>query len=102
MSRPKPEILLESVDKKTYRSSQVLGSPGIYAIFYEGSPINLRNVNLLVNYPGPRYKKVSFPNRGHALNLCKRLNTKFRTDKFTVVLLTGGQQVYPESGSDTE
>lgn len=102
MSRPKPNILLESIDKKTYRSNQVLSSPGVYAVFYDGLPINLRNANLLTDYPGPRYKKTSFANPGHALNLCRRLNTKFRTDKFTVVLLDQGQQIYPESQSEPQ
>lgn len=100
MSRPKPEILLETVDKKTYKSNQVLSCPGIYAVFYNGQPINLRNANLLVNYPGPRYKKTSFSNPGHALNLCRKLNIKFRTDKFTVVLLSQGHQIYPEKDCD--
>jgi hypothetical protein len=29
--------------------------------------------------------------------LAKKLNTQFRTDKFTVVLLTQGQQIYPSA-----
>jgi hypothetical protein len=46
-------------------------------------------------FPGPKYKKVSFSNPGHAINLAKKLNTQFRTNKFTVVLLRAGDQVYP-------
>ena len=88
MSRPKPEILLESVDKKTYVSEQILSSQGIWAVYYEGYPINLRNQNLLVSYPGPKYRKVSFSNPGHAISLAKKLNSQFKTDKFTVVFLS--------------
>ena len=98
MSRPKPKILADITDKKTYRSEQVLAAEGIWAVFYDGKPINLKTANLLVQYPGPKYKKVSFSNSGHAINLARKLNQQFRTDKFSVVLLTQGQTVYP---SDT-
>jgi hypothetical protein len=96
MSRPKPKILIEHTDKSTYKSDQVLASDGIWAIFYDGQPINLRNQNILVQYPGPKYRKVSFSNPGHAINLAKKLNKQFKTDAFSVVLLNAGEQVYPE------
>lgn len=96
MSRPKPKILVELADRQTYRSEQVLASEGIWAVFYDGQAINLKTCNLLTNFPGPKYKKVSFSNRGHAVNLAKKLNTQFKTDRFTVVLLTAGAQVYPD------
>jgi hypothetical protein len=38
---------------------------------------------------------VSFSNQGHAINLAKKLNTQFRTNKFSVVLLTQGETVFP-------
>ena len=95
MSRPKPHILLENVNKITYVSEQVLASGGIWAVYFDGTPINLKTQNILVSYPGPKYKKNSFSNRGHAINLCKKLNATFKTDKFTVVLLKEGEQVYP-------
>jgi hypothetical protein len=34
-------------------------------------------------------------NPGHAINLAKKLNVLFKTDKFTVVLLKQGDQIYP-------
>jgi hypothetical protein len=95
MSRPKPQIILENVNKATYVSEQVLASDGIWAVFLDGKPINLKTHNILVSYPGPKYKKVSFSNRGHAINLCKKLNVLFKTDKFSVVLLTAGEQIFP-------
>jgi hypothetical protein len=95
MARTKPTILAESTNRATYVSDQVLSSDGTWVVLYDSSPINLRTVNLLVQHPGPKYKKTSFSNPGHAINLAKRLNKKFRTDKFTVVLLTSGPQVYP-------
>jgi hypothetical protein len=95
MSRPKPNVLVELTNKSTYKTEQVLASDGVWAVFYDAKPINLKTANLLVQYPGPKYKKVSFSNPGHAKNLAKKLNTQFKTDKFTVVLLKAGSQVYP-------
>ena len=80
MSRPKPKILLESVNKHTYKSEQVLSADAIYSVFYEQKPINLRILNTLVSYPGPKYKKVSFSNSRHAFNLSDRLNKKFNSN----------------------
>ena len=98
MSRPKPKVLVELTDRNTYRSQQVLAAEGIWAVFFDGSPINLKTSNLLVQYPGPKYRKVSFSNSGHAINLAKKLNTQFKTDKFSVVLLNKGSTVY-QSGN---
>lgn len=95
MSRPKPTILAELTNKQTYKTEQVLASDGIWCVYFDNQPINLKTSNMLVQYPGPKYKKVSFSNPGHAINLAKKLNTQFKTDKFTVVLLKQGTQVYP-------
>jgi hypothetical protein len=95
MSRPKPNVLVELTNKATYKTEQVLASEGVWAVFYDGQPINLKTSNLLVQYPGPKYKKVSFSNPGHAINLARKLNTQFKTEKFSVVLLKQGSQIYP-------
>jgi hypothetical protein len=95
MSRPKPNVLLEHVNKTSYKSDQILSSEGIWAVFYNNQPINLKTQNILVAYPGPKYKKVSFSNPGHAINLAKKLNILFKCDKFSVVLLKAGDQIYP-------
>ena len=71
MSRPKPEILLEIVNKTNYKSEQVLSADAIYSVFYQGKPINLRILNTLVSYPGPKYKKVSFLTLAMLLTLLK-------------------------------
>jgi hypothetical protein len=93
MSRPKPTILLEVVNKDTYKAEQILSADAIFSVFYDGKPINLRTLHTLVSYPGPKYKKVSFSNSGHAFNLADRLNKTFSTDLFTVVMLTQGKVV---------
>ncbi len=95
MSRPKPKILVELTNKSTYKTEQVLASEGVWAVYFDSNPVNLKTSHMLVQYPGPKYKKVSFSNPGHAINLAKKLNTQFKTDKFTVVLLKQGDQIYP-------
>ena len=90
MSRPKPKILLEYTNKKTYKSEQILEADAIWAVFYKGEPFNLKSFNSLTSYPGPKYKKVSFSNPGHAHNLAKKLNLTFGTEDFQVVKLTQG------------
>jgi hypothetical protein len=90
VSRPKPEIVMSYTDPKTYKSEQILKADAVYAVFFNGSPINLRSLNSLVNYPGPKYKKSSFSNPGHSFNLAEKLNKMFKTDKFQVYKLTTG------------
>lgn len=101
MSRPKPKVLVELTNKQTYKTEQVLASEGIWAVFFDEKPINLKTSNFLVQYPGPKYKKVSFSNPGHAINLAKKLNTQFKTDKFSVVLLKSGDRIYPDAQPKT-
>ena len=96
MSRPKPTVLLEYVNKKTYRSEQVLEADAIWAVFHKGKPFNLKSSNMLTNYPGPKYKKTSFSNPGHAFNLAERLNKMFSTEDFKVIKLTKGEEVSEE------
>jgi len=93
MSRPKPKVLLEYIDKKTYKSDQILAAEAIWAVFYQGKPFNLKTQNSLSSFPGPKYKKVSFSNPGHAHNLAKKLNTLFNSTEFNVVKLDKGEIV---------
>jgi hypothetical protein len=90
MARPKPTIILENVNPKNYKAEQVLNADAIYAVFYKEKPINLRTLSHLISYPGPKYKKVSFSNSGHAFNLAERLNKMFKTTDFAVYKLTSG------------
>ena len=100
MARPKPTIILESVNAKTYKAEQILEADAIYAVFYNGRPVNLRIVNHLVSYPGPKYKKISFSNKGHCFNLAERLNKVFKTQDFSVVKLTEGEVVTENDSED--
>lgn len=93
MSRPKPTILLEWTNPKTYKTEQILMGSAIYAVYYDGKPINLRSINSLINYPGPKYRKTSFINSSGAFNLCEKLNKLFKTNKFEVYELTAGSKI---------
>ena len=97
MSRPKPEVLLEITNKKSYKTDQVLRSEAIWAVFYEDKPINLKTTSVVAQQLGPKYKKVSFSNSGHAFNLAEKLNKLFNTTDFAVYKLTTGEKVINES-----
>lgn len=90
MSRPKPKVLLEFANKDNYKVEQILEAEAIWAVFFKGKPFNLKSLNIITNYPGPKYKKVSFSNPGHAHNLAQKLNELFNTEDFAVYRLTTG------------
>ncbi len=94
MARPKPRVLLEQTDKN-FRSEQVLEADAIYAVFFQGSPVNLKSFNSLTDSPGAKYKKTSFSNAAHCFNLADRLNKKFKTNEFSVVKFSaeGAQKI---------
>ncbi len=96
MSRPKPKVILEHHDTTNYKTEQVLAAASVYSVYFQGAPINLRTMHSYLNYPGPKYKKTSFSNPGHAFNLAERLNKQFNTDEFCVVRLEGGPVVTEE------
>lgn len=93
MSRPKPNVILDHTDSKTFRSEQILEADAIWAVFYDNKPFNLRSLNTLTNYPSPKYKKTSFSNPGHAFSLANRLNAQFNTNLFSVVKMNTGEYV---------
>ncbi len=92
MSRPKPTVLLEITNKKTYKTEQVLEADAIWAVFYQDKPINLKTSSIVAQQLGPKYKKVSFSNAGHAHNLAEKLNKIFNTQDFSVFKLTTGEK----------
>jgi hypothetical protein len=93
MSRPRPKIALEVVNKSTHKSDQILEAEAIWAVFHKGKPFNLKSQNSLSGYSGSKYKKVSFSNPGHAHNLAKKLNALFNTSDFSVYKLTTGEEL---------
>lgn len=96
MSRPKPNVLLELTNKKSYKTEQVLEAEAIWAVFYDGKPINLKTGSVISQQSGPKYRKVSFSNAGHAHNLAEKLNKLFNTENFAVYKLTSGEKISNE------
>lgn len=96
MSRPKPKVILEVTNKKNYKTEQVLEADAIWAVFYKDKPINLKTNSLIADQIGPKYKKVSFSNSGHAFNLAEKLNKLFGTSDFSVYKLTSGEKIRNE------
>tara|TARA_Y100001972_G_C7546881_1_gene275014 strand:+ start:503 stop:742 length:240 start_codon:yes stop_codon:yes gene_type:complete len=76
---------------------EILEASAIYAVFYKQKPINLKTSSIVSNYPGPKYKKVSFSNPGHAHNLAQKLNLMFKTNDFSVYELTKGKLLKDET-----
>jgi hypothetical protein len=97
MSRPKPTVILETTNKKTFKVDQVLEAEAIWAVFYKDKPINLKTSSMVAQHIGPKYRKVSFSNAGHAHNLANKMNKLFNTEDFVVYKLTTGEQVTNES-----
>lgn len=93
MSRPKPKVLLEITDKKTYKLEEVLEAEAIWAVYYKNKPINIKISNYLTNKINPKYKKISFSNAGHAFNLAEKLNKIYKCNDFSVYKLTYGEKV---------
>jgi hypothetical protein len=87
--------LLEITNKKTYKTEQVLEAEAIWAVFYKDKPINLKTGSIVAQQLGPKYKKISFSNSGHAYNLAEKLNKMFDTTDFSVYKLVTGEKVYP-------
>jgi len=96
MGRTQPKVILELVDKTTYKNDQIVEAAGIWAVFYDEQPINLKSQHYLDSESVPKYKKTSFSNPGHARNLCRKLNQLFKTEKFSVVFMNSGTKVYPD------
>jgi len=96
VSRPKPQILLENTNKRNYKTDQVLEADAIWAVFYKDKPINLKTTSIVGQQLGPKYKKVSFSNSGHAFNLAEKLNRQFNSKDFSVYKLTVGEKFIDE------
>ncbi len=93
MSRPKPKVITEYINKESFKIEQILESEAIWAVFYKGKPFNLKSGSMVSSYPGPKYKKVSFSNPGHAINLAKKLNKLFKCEDFEVFKLSQGEKL---------
>jgi len=95
MGRPNAKVIAESTNKKTLLIDQVLESEdnAIWVVFYQNKPFNLKSKGSTVGRKIPKYRKIAFPNSGHALSLAKKLNKIFNTTDFSVFKLTTGEKI---------
>lgn len=106
MSRPKPDVLLvHNKDRDGIRVLELLEAEAIWTVKYtgledDGTFINLRSRNTMLDYPGPKYGRVAFANEGAAHLLCRKLRKQFRDPNFHVFRLDGGVQVDLRDGPD--
>jgi hypothetical protein len=92
MSRPQAKVIFEDYNRKTHKVFEVVEAQSVYAVFYEEKPITLRDNHKYLDSPY-KYKRSNYPDKGRAVNLAKKLNTRFNTDKFTVYKLCAVEQV---------
>lgn len=93
MPRPAPLVLLEITNKNSNKIEQILEASFIWAVFYKDKPINLKTISLDLFSIKSKYKKVSFSNAGHAINLAKKLNKQFNCNDFSVYQLDVGKKI---------
>jgi hypothetical protein len=91
--RPKPVVILELHNKKTHRAKQIVEADAIYAVLYDGKPINYKDINPYLSEPDPKYSRTCFNTKGIALSLARKLNVLFKTDKFSAYKMTAVEQL---------
>ena len=83
--RPQPDILMSS--ERECNHVDIIVSPQIYSITYQGMHITLRTRQQKLEGQRFKYPRCQFPTKKVADNLCHRLNTEFDTTDFAVVAL---------------
>jgi hypothetical protein len=86
MSKPTQPVILTHRDGDDILDIQDCWDSNFYAVIYQGRPFALRKRNA-TGYPSPKYQRTTFPTRGWAEFLANRLNQRFETDKFEVVII---------------
>lgn len=85
MTRPTQEPACRIYDKKTHEPIDVLTHEVMFTITYDGKLMNTRQSNVLKS--GDIYKRYTYTLvscKGDAENKCRKLNERFKTDKFAV------------------
>ena len=86
MARPGAEVLLtqEVGDGTTW---EVLKAEAYYAITYKSEPIGIRITRGSMTGNAHIYKKMTYTNLGNARAQVFRLNHRFKTDDFNVMVI---------------
>lgn len=86
MARPKPEVL-HSIEVGDGTTWEILKADAYYAITYDGQPIGIRITQGSMTNNGHLYKKLSYTNLGNAQAQVARLNHRFKTTGFSVMMI---------------
>ncbi len=86
----KYDIFILVVELKSFSKSAEVLKTSVSAVSKAISKLEKELGIILIDR---KYKKVSFSNPGHALNLQKRLNRLFNCTDFSVYKLTQGEKV---------
>lgn len=95
MPRPPPKVLLSSHEHNTSKTTLIIASDSVWAVFYKNSPVNIKITSMLA-FVAPKYRITTFVNKGHAINLARKLNRQFKTIDFTVVVLDHAETIHSE------
>ena len=86
MARPGAEII-ESIEVGDGSTWDILRAERYYAITYNQEPISIRITKGSMTGNGFIYKKMTYTNLGSARLQCQRLNHRFNSDKFEVMMI---------------
>lgn len=92
MPRKNLKILNEKVNND-YKLEQIVQIENLYTVLYEDNIFSVKLLNKLIDYPGPKYKKIIFYSKNQAIKMAKKLNEKFRTDKFHAVKILNFEKI---------
>jgi hypothetical protein len=90
MRNKPPTVLLTKSSDGSARTTEILSADAVYAVFYDGKPINERHTHPLHS---TRYDRPVYVNSESAISVAKRLNREFTTDLFTVHHMISGDVV---------
>lgn len=85
MPRKKKNKILEEKTKNDYTVEQIIREENVFSVIYDENFFSIKQFNKIVEYPGPKYKKILFFSKNQAINFAKKLNEKFKTNHFKPV-----------------
>lgn len=89
MAKKKPPVLGKHEDEDTGTITEILRAEHIYAVWYQGEPVNIA----IRKGESNTYPKSTYPTPGHAHNLADKLNKQFGTKDFWVYKIDNGRPV---------
>lgn len=86
MARPGPDIIKQIEDDKNV-TWEVIEYPQVYIITYDGKPVGIRRQASVMAHTQFKYKRMLYSNSGNASLEVRRLNKRFKTDRFGYMVI---------------